>query len=284
MKVKIQLPSCHSDKIAGRPKLGADRESCQESNLSCSFSPFLPPISPIDPLIYHLPNLPQTLPFALSFPLFFLHSLRPLELLLHPLRPLLRAFTFGKPQLKQPKPVQWLSSWVDLPFYIKTSQLDIGTDLKIFRYIFETFSSTSKEPFTNSDTRWRKWQICFQELSSTYLSDFDVFTSLSDICLTFIWHVSDFDVMTLLSDMCLTLMWWHRFLTCVSFWCDDIVIWHLSDFDAMTSLSQQCRLLVIGLILSPLLRCKWIKWNNLAAVDVETLYCCSSLQQINQTG
>ena len=230
MKVKIQLPSCHSDEIAGRPKLGADRESCQESNLSCSFSPFLPPISPIDTLIYHLPNLPQTLDSSPNFTICpFLSqflSLRPLELLFHPLRPMLRAFTFGKPQLKQPKPVQWLSSWVDLPFYIKTSQLDIGTDLKLFRYIFETFSSTSKEPFTNSDTRWRKWQICFQELSSTYLSDFDV----------------------------------------------------------MTLLSLQCHLLVIGLILSPLSRCKWIKWNNLAAVDVQTLYCCSSLQQINQTG
>ena len=70
MKVKIQLPSCHSDKIAGRPKLGADRESCQESNLSCSSSPFLSPISPIspiDPLIYHLPNLPQTLDSSPNF-------------------------------------------------------------------------------------------------------------------------------------------------------------------------------------------------------------------------
>ena len=70
MKVKIQIPSCHSDEIAGRPKLGADRESCQESNLSCSSSPFLSPISPIspiDPLIYHLPNLPQTLDSSPNF-------------------------------------------------------------------------------------------------------------------------------------------------------------------------------------------------------------------------
>ena len=165
MKVKIQLPSCHSDKIAGRPKLGADRESCQESNLSCSFSPFLPPISPIDPLIYHLPNLPQTLDSSPNFTIcpflshFFFHNM---DHMLHgsyatwtkcyygpyamfsstprtPLpssaSPATSIYIFGT--TTQTTKAGAVTVILSRPALLhKTSHLDIGTDLKLFRYIF----------------------------------------------------------------------------------------------------------------------------------------------------